>query len=47
MSESTIRYDLRSDGIAVLTLDDPTARANTMNEAFGRSLHDDRRSAHG
>jgi 3-hydroxyacyl-CoA dehydrogenase / enoyl-CoA hydratase / 3-hydroxybutyryl-CoA epimerase len=40
MTDSTIRYDLRADGIAVLTLDDPAARANTMNQAFGRSLHD-------
>ncbi|HSS67703.1 MAG TPA: 3-hydroxyacyl-CoA dehydrogenase NAD-binding domain-containing protein, partial [Nocardioidaceae bacterium] len=40
MSESTIRYDVGADGIALLTLDDPSARANTMNDAFRRSLHD-------
>ena len=40
MSESTIGYDIGADGIAVLTLDDPNARANTMNDAFRRSLHD-------
>jgi 3-hydroxyacyl-CoA dehydrogenase / enoyl-CoA hydratase / 3-hydroxybutyryl-CoA epimerase len=40
MSDSTITYDLGADGIAVLTLDDPSARVNTMNAAFGRSLHE-------
>jgi 3-hydroxyacyl-CoA dehydrogenase / enoyl-CoA hydratase / 3-hydroxybutyryl-CoA epimerase len=40
MSEGTIRYDLGSDAIAVLTLDDPSARVNTMNAAFGRSLRE-------
>jgi 3-hydroxyacyl-CoA dehydrogenase / enoyl-CoA hydratase / 3-hydroxybutyryl-CoA epimerase len=38
MDDGTIRYDRRPDDIVVLTLDDPAARANTMNEAFGRSL---------
>jgi 3-hydroxyacyl-CoA dehydrogenase / enoyl-CoA hydratase / 3-hydroxybutyryl-CoA epimerase len=40
MGEGTIRYDLGADGVAVVTLDEPSARANTMNEAFGRSLHE-------
>ena len=38
MSESTIRYDVDDDGVAVLTLDDPGARANTMNARFVASL---------
>jgi 3-hydroxyacyl-CoA dehydrogenase/enoyl-CoA hydratase/3-hydroxybutyryl-CoA epimerase len=38
MSESTIRYERDNDGIVTLTLDDPTQSANTMNEAFVRSL---------
>jgi 3-hydroxyacyl-CoA dehydrogenase/enoyl-CoA hydratase/3-hydroxybutyryl-CoA epimerase len=38
MSESTIRYERDNDGIVTLTLDDPNQSANTMNEAFVRSL---------
>ncbi len=34
MSESTIRWEQDSDGVVVLTLDDPSQNANTMNEAF-------------
>lgn len=35
---STIRYDVDSDGIVVLTLDDPNASANTMNERYVTSM---------
>jgi len=34
MSESTIRWQQDSDGVVLLTLDDPNQNANTMNEAF-------------
>ncbi|UWZ33604.1 enoyl-CoA hydratase/isomerase family protein [Dactylosporangium roseum] len=37
-SSGTIRYDHGEDGVVVLTLDDPSRSANTMNEAFARSL---------
>ena len=36
--QNTIRWDKDSDGIVVLTLDDPTQSTNTMNAAFLRSL---------
>src|ERR1700754_640046 len=36
--DNTIRWDKGDDGIVVLTLDDPTQSANTMNEAYGRSM---------
>jgi 3-hydroxyacyl-CoA dehydrogenase / enoyl-CoA hydratase / 3-hydroxybutyryl-CoA epimerase len=39
MTENTIRWDQDADGIVTLTLDDPTASANTMNEAYQRSMH--------
>ena len=29
-----VRYEKDADGIVTLTLDDPTANANTMNEAY-------------
>lgn len=35
---STIKYDKGEDGIVVLTLDDPSQSANTMNAAFMDSL---------
>ena len=39
MSESsTIRWDKDADGVVVLTMDDPNQSANTMNEAYGRSM---------
>ncbi len=38
MSESTIRYDRGEDGIVILTLDDPTQSANTMNSAYAESM---------
>ncbi|GAA2633761.1 3-hydroxyacyl-CoA dehydrogenase NAD-binding domain-containing protein [Dactylosporangium fulvum] len=37
-SSGTIRYDRGEDGVVVLTLDDPSRSANTMNEAFVRSM---------
>src|SRR4051812_32033598 len=37
---STIRWEQDSDGIVVLTLDDPNQSANTMNEAYARSIRE-------
>ncbi|MBO0846245.1 MAG: enoyl-CoA hydratase/isomerase family protein [Nocardioides sp.] len=37
---TAVRYDRDSDGIVTLTLDDPTASANTMNEIYQRSMHE-------
>lgn len=37
-NQSAVRYDKGEDGIVVLTLDDPTASANTMNELYQRSM---------
>ncbi|MGH3355372.1 MAG: enoyl-CoA hydratase/isomerase family protein, partial [Nocardioidaceae bacterium] len=34
----TIRYEREDDGVVVLTLDDPDAGANTMNERYLRSM---------
>ncbi len=34
----TIRWERGDDGVVVLTLDDPNQSANTMNEAFVRSM---------
>jgi 3-hydroxyacyl-CoA dehydrogenase/enoyl-CoA hydratase/3-hydroxybutyryl-CoA epimerase len=36
--QTAVRYDKDADGIVTLTLDDPTAGANTMNELFQSSL---------
>ncbi len=36
--ESAVRYDRDADGIVTLTLDDPTASANTMTELYQRSM---------
>src|SRR4051794_14244415 len=36
---TAVRYEQDADGIVVLTLDDPTASANTMNELYQRSMH--------
>src|SRR5262245_17356699 len=36
---TAVRYDRDSEGIVTLTLDDPTASANTMNELYQRSMH--------
>ncbi len=38
MSDNTIRWDSDADGIVTLTLDDPSQRANTMNQAFRESI---------
>ncbi len=39
MAESTtIRWDQDDDGVVILTLDDPNQSANTMNEAYARSM---------
>ncbi len=38
--ESAVKYEKDADGIVVLTLDDPTASANTMNELYGRSMEE-------
>ena len=36
--QSAVRYDKDSDGIVVLTLDDPNQSANTMNELYRESM---------
>jgi 3-hydroxyacyl-CoA dehydrogenase/enoyl-CoA hydratase/3-hydroxybutyryl-CoA epimerase len=36
---STIQWDQGEDGIVILTLDDPNQSANTMNAAYGESIH--------
>jgi 3-hydroxyacyl-CoA dehydrogenase/enoyl-CoA hydratase/3-hydroxybutyryl-CoA epimerase len=38
MSDSTIRYEQDADGVVILTLDDPSQSANTMNEAYKASM---------
>ncbi len=38
MTESAVKYELGDDGIVVLTLDDPTSSANTMNELYKESM---------
>jgi len=35
---STIHWDRDEDGVVILTLDDPNQSANTMNEAYARSM---------
>ncbi|HEX6460412.1 MAG TPA: 3-hydroxyacyl-CoA dehydrogenase NAD-binding domain-containing protein [Thermoleophilaceae bacterium] len=35
---STIRYEKDNGGVVILTLDDPNQSANTMNEAYARSM---------
>src|SRR3954468_5552139 len=37
-SSTAVRYERDADGIVTLTLDDPMASANTMNELFQRSM---------
>ena len=39
MTDTAVTYDRDDDGIVVLTLDDPTAHANTMNELYRDSMH--------
>ena len=36
--QSAVRYDKDGDGVVVLTLDDPTSSANTMNELYKESM---------
>src|SRR5690242_15469713 len=36
--QTAVRYDRDADGIVTLTLDDPTASANTMNEIYQESM---------
>src|SRR6201997_2072342 len=38
MADNTIQYDKDADGIVTLTLDDPSASANVMNEAYIESM---------
>ena len=40
--QSAVRYDRDADGIVTLTLDDPTASANTMTELYKESMQDER-----
>jgi 3-hydroxyacyl-CoA dehydrogenase / enoyl-CoA hydratase / 3-hydroxybutyryl-CoA epimerase len=37
--QNTIRWDQDGDGIVTLTLDDPSQRANTMNNDYRKSMH--------
>ena len=37
-TQTAVRYDVDADGIVVLTLDDPTQSANTMNELYAASM---------
>ncbi len=37
---TAVRYEQDADGIVTLTLDDPTASANTMNDLYQRSMHE-------
>src|SRR3954451_21607498 len=36
--QTAVRYDKDADGIVTLTLDDPTASANTMNDLYIESM---------
>ncbi len=38
-TQTAVRYDRDADGIVTLTLDDPNASANTMNELYQASMH--------
>ncbi|MCZ4498409.1 MAG: 3-hydroxyacyl-CoA dehydrogenase [Marmoricola sp.] len=38
MTESAVKYERGSDGIVILTLDDPTSSANTMNDLYKASM---------
>ena len=37
-TQSAVHYERDADGIVTLTLDDPTASANTMNEVYRESM---------
>ena len=38
--QTAVKYERGDDGIVVLTLDDPNASANTMNDLYRESMHD-------
>ena len=38
-TQSAVRYEKDADGIVTLTLDDPTASANTMNDLYRESIN--------
>jgi 3-hydroxyacyl-CoA dehydrogenase/enoyl-CoA hydratase/3-hydroxybutyryl-CoA epimerase len=38
--QSAVRYERDSDGIVTLTMDDPSASANTMNEAYATAMRE-------
>ncbi|MGY1725187.1 3-hydroxyacyl-CoA dehydrogenase NAD-binding domain-containing protein [Blastococcus sp. SYSU DS0533] len=38
MPDSTIRWEQDADGVVTLTLDDPSSSANTVNDAYVRSM---------
>jgi 3-hydroxyacyl-CoA dehydrogenase/enoyl-CoA hydratase/3-hydroxybutyryl-CoA epimerase len=40
MSNGVIRWEQDGDGVVTLTLDDPASAANTMNDAYRRSMGD-------
>jgi len=39
-TQSAVRYERDDAGIVTLTLDDPTARANTMNDLYKDAMHE-------
>src|ERR1700712_2335480 len=39
MTDTAVKYERGSDGIVTLTLDDPNASANTMNDLYRESMH--------
>ena len=39
MTDTAVKYERGDDGIVVLTLDDPNASANTMNDLYRESMH--------
>jgi 3-hydroxyacyl-CoA dehydrogenase/enoyl-CoA hydratase/3-hydroxybutyryl-CoA epimerase len=39
VTDSAVQYDKGADGVVVLTLDDPTSSANTMNDLYKDSMH--------
>ena len=38
--QSAVRYERDNDGIVTLTMDDPSASANTMNEAYATAMRE-------
>ncbi len=38
-TETAVRYERDDDGVVTLTLDDPTASANTMTDLYKESNH--------